>query len=249
MAPVSPAPIARAIVGGALAALLVAACASTTSTAPAAVAPSMPTPMLVTAAPTRTFAPDPLATPAPSGGPVASPGASPGASPAGTTAPTPLPTPQRDFDLEATLPSEFEGMPVDRTSAILTDEVAASQDAAFKPIVDFLGGLGLEPHDLSQAAALPADRSKGWEIVAYRAKGSTEPDMLPAFTKALTASGRAATIGTAEVDGRSYATFTSPSFAGPIAGATEYLFQKGDTIYGVVTADATLAARLLAALH
>jgi hypothetical protein len=248
MAQVSPAPIARAIAGGLLAALLVASCASTTSPSPAAVAPSMPTPMLVTAAPTTTFAPDPLATSAPSGGPAASTAASPGASPAGTTAPTPIPTPARDLALEATLPSEFEGMLIDRTSATLTDNAVASRGVSLKPVTDFLAKLGLKPSAFSQAAGHPADRSKPYQFIAYRFRGATEPDMLPAFLATLTEAGIAADIGSADVGGRHVGTFTSTAFTGSLAGATQYVYQKGDTIYGIITADKDLAAMALAVL-
>jgi hypothetical protein len=241
MAAVSPA-IARAIVGGTLAALLVAACASTTSPSPTGVAPSMPTPMLVTAKPTQT--PDS----GPTSAPEVTPSGSPGPRPSATPVPTPRPTPERDLALEATLPSEFDGIPIDRTSVVLTDEVAAQQGAAFKPLTDFITGLGLAPHDLSQAAGQPAYRSLGYQFIAYRFKGATEQDMLTGFLAALTDAGIADASGSSDLGGRHVRTFSSTAFAGSLAGATQYIYQKGDTIYGVITADADLAARALAVL-
>ncbi len=236
---------ARALVGAAIVASLVAACGSTATTAtpsPSDVASGLPTPIQVTARPTTT--PDAGPTSAPTGGP----SGSPGPRPSPTTAPTPRPTPVRDLDLEASLPSEFEGMPIDRTSAIVTDAAAAAQGATFKPILEFISGLGLTPSDLSQAAGQPADRSKGYQFIAYRFKGATEPDMLPAFLAALADAGVAGTTGSADLGGRRVRTLTSDAFSGPLKGAIQYMYQEGDTIYGAIAVDEALAARMLKVL-
>jgi hypothetical protein len=236
---------ARVLVEAAIVASLVAACGSSSATSapsPSDAAAGLPTPIQVTAAPTTT--PDIGPTSAPTGGP----SGSPGPRPSPTIAPTPRPTPARDLALEASLPSEFEGMPIDRTSAVVTDAAAAAQGAAFKPVLDFIAGLGLQPHDLSQAAGQPADRSKGYQFIAYRFKGATEPDMLPAFLAALADAGVAKTTGSADLGGRRVRTLTSDAFAGPLEGAVQYMYQAGDTIYGAIALDEALAARMLKVL-
>ena len=244
--------LARAIAAAVVVTLIVAACGSGTAT-PATpsvsdIAASLPTPILVTAAPTPV-----LVTPPPveihiSSRPSTQPSGSPGANPSPTTAPTPRPTPTRDLVLEATLPSEFEGMAIDRTSYVLSDAVAAAQGANFKPIVDLIASLGLKPEAFSQAAGQPADRSKGYGFIAYRFAGATEPDILPALLAALTDAGVADTTGSAEVGGRRVRTITSGAFTGPLQGATEYVYQVGDTVYGVIATDEALAGRMLAVL-
>jgi hypothetical protein len=244
MARMSPAAVRllATVAGVAVAASLVAACGSTASPDPSAAASSMPSPILVTARPTQT--PDI----GPTSAPEVTPSGSPGPRPSSTTAPTPRPTPQRDLALESTLPSDFEGMPLDRTSIVLTEELAASAGDAMKPMLDFILGLGLAASDYSEAAARPADRTKGYEFVAYRLAGATQPDILTGYLDALKAIGRADTTGTEQIGGRTVATVTSKAFTGPYAGATEYLYQEGDTIYGVITADKDQAARMLAVL-
>jgi hypothetical protein len=142
-------------------------------------------------------------------------------------------------------PVEFEGCPTGR--AFVTDAVAARR-APPSSHFRLHRGLGLTPHDLSQAAGQPADRSKGYQLIAYRFQGATEPDMLPAFLAALIDAGVAETTGSTELGGRRVRTLTSNAFAGPLKGAIQYMYQDGDTIYGAIAVDEAVAARLLEVL-
>jgi hypothetical protein len=211
--------------------MLVAACSSSATPAPAA------TPAAAASA---------AASAAPSAEPSAAPSASPEASmaPEASTAPgasLAIPSftlPNQDTNLEALLPSTFGGVKLQKFSMkgeqYLSQGSGTQLDAA-------MSGLGLTAADLSVAVAADPANATGITFLAIRFAGADSGKLQQVFLAAAQASGDY--LGSVSVGGKNV--IKSKDTAGT---SFSYFYVKNDTVLGVTAKDDATAAPALALL-
>jgi len=215
------------LAGSAALIMLVAACSSSATPAPAAT-------------------PAAAASAAPSAEPSAAPSASPEASmaPEASTAPgasLAIPSftlPNQDTNLEALLPSTFGGVKLQKFSMkgeqYLSQGSGTQLDAA-------MSGLGLTAADLSVAVAADPTNATGITFLAIRFAGADSGKLQQVFLAAAQASGDY--VGSVSVGGKNV--IKSKDTAGT---SFSYFYVKNDTVLGVTAKDDATAAPALALL-
>jgi hypothetical protein len=168
-------------------------------------------------------------------------------SPGGASTPSgPLPSilsSHADPALEATLPAEVSGTPMQRSSATLAALLASGGD---RTAVDaFLRGLGKSETDGTFAAAFDPTLAVGGGIFAFKVAGVTSDVLLPAIVSVEKADlGTGATTRQANVGGK---TVTVVS-VGDGVNDTEWVFGEGEVVFVVHASDESHAATFLQAL-
>jgi hypothetical protein len=172
--------------------------------------------------------------------PTTSPGG--GATPSPASGPIDLPSVeipsfQADVDLEAQLPSTFCGQPTEKLS--FSGSEAISNDEMFVGIV---AALGRSASDVSVAlAGSTAPECAGINLIAFRIKGADGGRFEQLFIDAQEQDTGTRPTRT-NVGGKDVWFFTDS------AGATNYIYFRGDTIFGVTAASQEDAAKGIAAL-
>ena len=189
-----------------------------------------------TPAPTATPTPAAPASVAPSVSPSAEPSAAPSAS-AVAAASGALPSfalPNQDTNLEALLPSTFEGTTLQKFSMKGTQFLGQSASPEFNSA---MSALGLTAADLSVAVAMDPATS-GIQFVAIRFAGADSGKLSQVFQAASQASGD--TVSSVNLGGKDVLKSKSSN------GDVTYFYIKNDTVFGVTGAkdDATAATAL-----
>jgi hypothetical protein len=182
-----------------------------------------------TTAPARTVAPPSKAAPAGSG-----------------AAGLPTVHPEHvDPTLEALLPSAINNIPLAKNSVNGGTELSA--DSAGQAVLAFLASKGKAPSDLTIASAFDPHGNAGVVFVLFRAPGVDAAALRSAMVLAGLYVPRTSTPPP---------TVPEPTIHGgkdvlviPFPGSgTEYLYARGDVLYAIRTADATLAGNILSSL-
>ena len=173
-----------------------------------------------------------------------SPAASPG--PGGSQSLLPIPSFPPEFrgapDLEARLPSTFDGQPLVVLS-LKGDtffENTAPELAPYRGVVDAVGGTG---DDVSIAVANAAVALSPFNLVALRIEGADTASLTSAFEQAAVAAQQGGSVDSATLGGRQVTKVTAPGDAG-----AWYFFGDGDTVFVVQAREDGLAGRLLQAV-
>ena len=209
------------LAASAVLAVFVAACGGSATAAPSAAAPSAAESVAPSVAPSPSA--EASATPAESTAPAAS-----GALPSFA-----IPSFTADKDLEALLPSTFDGAPLQKIS------FKGAQFLGQDPTSDFnktVTALGLNASDVSMAAAVDA----AVQFVAIRFAGADSGKLLQVFQAASQASGDL--IGSVNLGGKDVIKTKDSS------GSFSYLYVRNDVVLGVTTKDDATAAKALAVL-
>jgi hypothetical protein len=146
-----------------------------------------------------------------------------------------LPSLNGDPDLESKLPSTFCGAPTTKLSFAGAD---ATSDADFTALIQ---KLGKSPSDASVATAgVTSGECAGIALIALRVKGADQGQFEQEFLAVQNAkpNGQATK---ANVGGKDVWTFTDSS-------TKNYIYFKGDTIFGVTAKDDASAAKGLAVM-
>jgi hypothetical protein len=175
-----------------------------------------------------------------------------GGSAAPTETPTPTPTvaasPSGSAaviseapELEALLPDTIAGEQTQKLS--MKGDTLMAGGVVDSSFTDFLGRLDAEPSDVAVAFATAVNAES--QAFAYQVAGTQPGDLLREFQGSVAASdgGSDVTWEAATVGGKDVQRGTSSSNEKRI-----YLLPHGDTIFVVVTGDATIADEILAAL-
>ena len=213
------------LAASAVLAVFVAACGGSATAAPSAAAPSAAESVAPSVAPSTVPSPssEASATPAESTAPDAS-----GAIPSFA-----IPSFTADKDLEALLPSTFDGAPLQKIS------FKGAQFLGQDPTSDFnktVTALGLNASDVSMAAAVAA----AVQFVAIRFAGADSGKLLQVFQTASQVSGDL--IGSVNLGGKDVIKTKDSS------GSFSYLYVRNDVVLGVTTKDDATAAKALAVL-
>ena len=157
--------------------------------------------------------------------------------------PTSVLSTHADPDLEALLPAEVAGTPMQRSSATLAALLASGGD---RTAVDaFLKSLGKSETDGSFAAAFDPTGTLGGGIFAFRIAGVTADVLLPAIVSVEASDlGTGATTRQASVGGKTVTVVT----VGDGVNDTEWVFGRGDAVFVVHAPDEAHAAAYLQAL-
>jgi len=209
------------LAASAVLAVFVAACGGSATAAPSAAAPSAAESVAPSVAPSPSA--EASATPAESTAPDAS-----GAIPSFA-----IPSFTADKDLEALLPSTFDGATLQKIS------FKGAQFLGQDPTSDFnktVTALGLNASDVSMAAAVDA----AVQFVAIRFAGADSGKLLQVFQTASQASGDL--IGSVNLGGKDVIKTKDSS------GSFSYLYVRNDVVLGVTTKDDATAAKALAVL-
>ena len=209
------------LAASAVLAVFVAACGGSATAAPSAAAPSAAESVAPSVAPSPSA--EASATPAESTAPDAS-----GAIPSFA-----IPSFTADKDLEALLPSTFDGATLQKIS------FKGAQFLGQDPTSDFnktVTALGLNASDVSMAAAVDA----AVQFVAIRFAGADSGKLLQVFRTASQVSGDL--IGSVNLGGKDVIKTKDSS------GSFSYLYVRNDVVLGVTTKDDATAAKALAVL-
>ena len=182
--------------------------------------------------------------------PNGSPAASASASPSGAAASQsllPIPSLGEEFhgapDLEARLPSTFDGQPLVVLS--LRDstffENAAAELEQFRSVVQAVGGEGEE---VSIAVANAAVAASPFNLAALRVEGADAPALSAAFETAALTAQQGGASSRASLGGKEIVKVTAP---GNLVGSS-YFYALDDTLFVVQARDDALAGRLLESL-
>ena len=170
-----------------------------------------------------------------------SPSAATSAAPSGSVAP-PSPTsklviPHADPALEALLPDEFEGKPLEKLSV---DPISSAGNAGAEPIRTLAKDIGGGTGNFSLAyASNPTDPT--FNCVALRIPGAASAALLSGFVALTIADTRGAEADQTTLGGKSVTHVTVP---GSEIG-DNWFYAKGDTLFGVQTGSPERAATLL----
>lgn len=209
------------LAASAVLAVFVAACGGSATAAPSAAAPSAAASVAPSVAPSPSA--EASATPAESTAPAAS-----GALPSFV-----IPSFTADKDLEALLPSTFDGAPLQKISFKGAQFLDQDPTSDFNKMVT---ALGLNASDVSMAAAVAA----AVQFVAIRFAGADSGKLLQVFQTASQASGDL--VGSVNLGGKDVIKTKDSS------GSFSYLYVRNDVVLGVTTKDDATAAKALAVL-
>ncbi len=145
-------------------------------------------------------------------------------------------------DLEAMLPRTAG------TVALSTESISAAtaigDDPSAQALAAALERLGKKPDDLAIAQAYDPAAALDLYIYAFRITGVTAAVLAPVVTASwLAPEGSDATFSKVTVGGKSVTKIDFPE-----AGATDYVYQRGEVVFAIESADAALAAEMLKAL-
>lgn len=233
-----PAPIGaiRRVVGplmvGAAMVVVLAGCGGATATSsPPSVGPAAS----LAASPASTASGAP-------GSAVASQVAPPPASAPGASVPA-ITSSHADPALEALLPAEVSGTPMQRSSATLASLLAAGGDRT--AIDAFLQGLGKSEDDGTFAAAFDPTNTLGGGIFAFKVAGVTAEVLLPAIVSVEKSDlGAGATTRQATVGGKNVTVVS----IGDGVNDTAWVYGSGEAVFVVRAADEAHAAAYIQAL-
>ncbi len=201
--------------------------ASSSSAASAAASPASSSPAVASPAPATT-------SPAATGG---------AASPPSLPSLPAIFSSHADPELEAQLPAEVSGTPLQRYSLTLTEVLDAGGDRA--AIDAFLQGIGKSEADGSFAAALDPSNTLTGGILAFKVDGADTAVLLAGIVAVEKSDlGADATTRQATVGGK---TVTIVS-VGSGVNDTEWIYGRGDVVFVVHADDETRAAAFLQAL-
>jgi len=206
-------------------AVLVAACGGSATAAPSAAAPSVAASVA------------PSVEPSPS--PEASAAAAASAAPAASVALPSIGLPNQDTNLEAVLPSTFNGATLQKFS------MKGAQFLGQDPKSDFnkaVTALGLTTADVSVAIAGDSAGKMDVTFAAIRFAGADSGKLLQVFTAASQASG--SLVSSVNVGGKDVV--KTKDTAG--AGSFSYFYVRNDVVLGVTAKDDTAAAAALQVL-
>ena len=142
-------------------------------------------------------------------------------------------------DLEALLPGKLGAATLSRES----DKGSALLDAWTRAMVTFLSDAGKTADDLQFAQAWDAASGLDVSIMAFTVKGIAGSALRQAITEGLLAGSPDTPQSSETISGKAVTKVSSAD-----DGWTTYLYDHGDVVFLVGTADATLAATALAAL-
>jgi hypothetical protein len=206
-------------------AVFVAACGGSATAAPSAAAPSVAASVAPSVEPSPS--PEASAAAAASTEPVAS-----GALPSFV-----IPSFTADKDLEALLPSTFDGAPLQKISFKGAQFLGQDPTSDSNKIVT---ALGLNASDVSAAAAADAAGKLDVTFAAIRFAGADSGKLLEVFKAASQASGEL--IGSVNLGGKDVIKTKDSS------GTFSYFYVRNDVVFGVTTKDDATAAKALAVL-
>ena len=176
------------------------------------------------------------------GSTVASQIATPPASAPGASVPA-ITSSHDDPALEALLPAEVSGTPMQRSSATLASLLASGGDRT--AIDAFLQGLGKSEDDGTFAAAFDPTNTLGGGIFAFKVAGVTAEVLLPAIVSVETSDlGAGATTEQAPVGGKNVTVVS----IGNGVNDTAWVYGKGEAVFVVRAADESHAAAYIQAL-
>ncbi len=180
---------------------------------------------------------------APAASPLPTTGPSTGAGPSAPSGSSSILSSHADPDLEARLPAEVSGKPLQRSSATLAALLASGGDRT--AIDAFLKSLGKSEADGSFASAYDASNTLGGGIFAFRIAGVTSDVLLPAIVSVEQSDlGAGATTRQANVGGKAV-TIVS---VGDDVNDTEWVHGSGEVVFVVHAPDEAHAAAFLQAL-
>jgi hypothetical protein len=244
----------------AIVALVAGACSSSASTpapTPSAAAPTVP--VATPAAPVATVqpasapptasvstAPSAAASEAPSAAPSEVPPASGGApSAAPTVPPVPsfaIPSFTSDKELEAALPTSYQGVTLKKFSFKGTGLVNTTSESG-KQLVALLQSLGKTPDDLSLALASDPTGKLGVAFGAYRIKGADAGTWAPIFYRVSEQQTPGTTLTDVNLGGKSVKRIETPKLKD-----LTYAWARGDVLFFVSTTTDTLAGPAIAVM-
>jgi hypothetical protein len=151
--------------------------------------------------------------------------------------------PSEDKDLEASLPSQINGVTLLKYSfkgtSFLGSGGSSSQD-----LIDFVTSLGKSPNDLSIAFATDPTRTLKLQIGAFRVAGTDSGALLNAFIAATKKQSPDDTITPTSMGGKNVVQIVSPT---DTVNGTVYVYAKGDVLFYVASPDPNLATAALQA--
>ena len=206
-------------------AVFVAACGGSATAAPSAAAPSVADTVGPSVAPSPP--PEATAAPAESTAPDAS-----GAIPSFA-----IPSFNADKDLEAVLPSTFDGVTLQKFSFKGAEFLDQDPNSDFNKAVT---ALGLTASSVSVAAAADATGKLDVSFIAVRFVGAESGKLLEVFKAAAESSGEF--VGAVNLGGRDVLKAKDGS------GSFSYVYVRGDVVLGVTAKDDAAAAPALAVL-
>ena len=155
---------------------------------------------------------------------------------------TPVPESHVSPALEALLPKTWEGTAL--SSQSVSGETLLTDDAFSTAFSQFLVSKGKTPVDLIFAQAYPDPTSPvDLTIGVYKISGTTAADTSNAVIGAWKANYPGLTTKATTVGGKKVSHGVLPD-----AGADGYWYEHDDVVYEVLTADATIAAKVLTSL-
>jgi uncharacterized lipoprotein YbaY len=228
---------------GLAAAIALAACSSTSSTAAPGASAGVSLAIPSVAVPSLTVPSIALPSGLPSSLPsIALPSGLPSiVLPSGSFAIPSVSFPSEDKDLEGRLPSQLNGVTLTKYS-VKGSESFDQNDSASQELSTCLGSVGKTPNDFSAAFAGDLSQKLNIQIAAFRAAGADGGKLLSCLIDASKKDAPDAQITQASVGGKNVTEINDPSNTDQ--GLT-YLYSNGDTIFFVQTPDSGLAGSAL----
>lgn len=144
-------------------------------------------------------------------------------------------------DLEALLPSSVDGLDLGRSSGTGAD--VFRDDPWSRRMTAFLAGAGLSPADLRFAQAWDPSQKLAFELEVFRVPGVDPPRLAAAVVDAIRAGSPGIDVRTSTLAGRPVTTVAYPDDPSIV-----YLYEHGDAVFLVASADRSLATALVGSL-
>ncbi|MGH2427456.1 MAG: hypothetical protein ACRDGV_01025 [Candidatus Limnocylindria bacterium] len=189
--------------------------------------------------------------PSPTDEPTPEPTATPTPEPTEEAIPTEaaLPTfdlPSSAAELEALLPDEIGGVPMEKFSMRGAELMAGGGGDADQEFIDFLNRVGAQPDDVSAAFAfgISEDFTSSATVVAFRVEGVPEDRLAAEMQAAFEADETATDFTPANVGGKDVLVGQTDEELAPLA----YLYSVGDIVFFLGTSNEADAAEVLSGL-